>query len=219
MVIDTLLTSDSYGGDCIAHLPDGRALFVPFGITGEKVRVEITEEKKNYARGKIVEVIEPSSTRINPRCPHFTDCGGCHYQHLAYADQLTLKQRILTQQLERLGKITNPPVQPIVASPLGWNYRNTVQFHLTAQGQPGFQEPGSHLVVPVEQCLLCEPAINEIWQRLDFSDAEQGVALGPDVPSDLAAEIAGVDLHSQAVVDPFHDLLEAVAAQAHVDLR
>ena len=119
MVIDTVLLSDSYGGDCIARLPDGRALFVPFGIPGEKVRVEITEEKKNYARGKIVQVLEPSPARITPRCPHFTDCGGCHYQHLAYADQLALKQRILTQQLERHRQDRQPSSSADRCLPIG----------------------------------------------------------------------------------------------------
>jgi len=171
MVIDTVLLSDSYGGDCIARLPDGRALFVPFGIPGEKVRVEITEEKKNYARGKIVEVLEPSPTRITARCPHFTDCGGCHYQHLAYADQLTLKQRILTQQLERLGKIVNPPVQSILASPSEWNYRNTVQFHLAPSGKLGYQRAGRNSVVEITECHLPMPAINHLWPQLEIDPA------------------------------------------------
>ena len=168
MIVDVKLTGETYGGDCIARLPDGRTLFVPFGITGEKVRVEITEEKKNYVRGKIVQVLEPSPARITPRCPHFTVCGGCHYQHLAYADQLQLKQRILTQQLERLGKIIDPPVQLIIPSPMEWNYRNTVQFHLSPAGKPGYQRAGSNQQVEISECHLPMESINHLWPKLEI---------------------------------------------------
>ena len=168
MIIEVQLSGETYGGDSIARLPDGRALFVPFGIMGEKVRVEITEEKKNYTRGKIVEVLEPSTARITPRCPHFTVCGGCHYQHLAYADQLSLKQRILTQQLERLGKFQNPPVQQTIPSVSEWNYRNLVQFHLSPSGKPGFQRANTNQVVEISECHLPDPSINQLWPQIEI---------------------------------------------------
>ncbi len=171
MIVEVPLNAESYGGDCIARMPDGRTLFVPFGIPGEQVRVEITEEKKNYARGKIVQLLDPSPARIIPHCPHFTVCGGCHYQHLAYADQLQLKQRILTQQLERLGKIIEPPVQKIVPSATEWNYRNTVQFHLSPAGKPGYQRAGSNQVVEISECHLPVESINNLWPQLEIDPA------------------------------------------------
>jgi len=85
------LTSFAYGGDALGRLPDGRAVFVPFGIPGETVRVKLTEEKRGHARGEIVAVLEASPQRISPRCPHFGVCGGCHYQHLPYPAQLEAK--------------------------------------------------------------------------------------------------------------------------------
>jgi len=75
---DIELTADSFGGDCVGRLPDGRAVFVPFGITGERVRIELTTEKRNFARGRITAILDPSPLRIKPRCRHFADCGGCH---------------------------------------------------------------------------------------------------------------------------------------------
>ncbi len=75
------LTTLSYGGDCLGRLPDGRVVFVPFGIPGERVAVELIEDNKNFARGKLVKVLEPSPQRVEPRCKHFGRCGGCHYQH------------------------------------------------------------------------------------------------------------------------------------------
>ena len=74
-----------YGGDGMGRLADGRAVFVPFTLPSEEVLVEITEDSKNFARGRVVELLKPSALRVAPRCPHFGVCGGCHYQHLPYA--------------------------------------------------------------------------------------------------------------------------------------
>jgi len=174
MIVEVQLTAESYGGDCIARMPDGRALFVPFGISGEKVRVEITEEKKNYCRGKIVKVVEPSPARMVPRCPHFAECGGCHYQHLDYASQLALKQRIVLQQLERIGKLVSPPVAPIVPAPAEWNYRNTVQFSLSDIGKMSYQKANSNSLVEIRECHLPLSPINQLWPQLEI-DPQAGV--------------------------------------------
>ncbi len=167
-----------YGGDALGRLPDGRAVFVPYAIPGERVRVRLTEQKKSFARGALVEVLTASSERVEPHCANFAACGGCHYQHIGYEAQLRYKTAILRDQLMRIAGFEAPPVEAMQPSPKEWHYRNTVQFHLSPQGKPGFQEPGSHVVAPAEQCLLCEPAIDEIWPRLDFSDPEQGVVPG-----------------------------------------
>ena len=168
---DIDLTTDSFGGDCVGRLPDGRAVFVPFGIVGERVRIELTTEKRNFARGCITAILDPSPLRVQPRCRHFADCGGCHYQHLAYADQLRVKQGIVTRQLERIGKITNPPVLSIVPSPLEWNYRNTVQFHLSAGGKLGYQRAGRAGVLEISECHLPQEPINALWPQLELEPA------------------------------------------------
>ena len=168
---DIKLTADSFGGDCVGRLPDGRAVFVPYGIAGERVRIELTTEKRNFARGRIVAILEPSPLRVQPRCRHFEDCGGCHYQHLAYTDQLRIKQDIVTRQLERIGKIANPPVQPIVPSPLEWNYRNTVQFHLSTGGKLGYQRSGRAGVLEISECHLPQAPINALWPLLELDPA------------------------------------------------
>ena len=89
------LTTLTYGGDAMGRLNDGRAVFVPFGLPGERVRVRLTAEKKNFARGEIIEILEASKDRIQPKCIHFGECGGCHYQNLPYEDQLAAKTEIL----------------------------------------------------------------------------------------------------------------------------
>ncbi len=171
----------TYGGDAMGRLPDGRAVFVPLGLPGERVRIRLTEQKQNFARGELLEILESSPDRIAPRCKHFFSpppagegsgvraaCGGCHYQNLPYEKQLTAKAEILRDQLLRIGKIENPPVQPIVASPSEWNYRNHVQFHLTEDGKLGFVNATGNAVIPISECHLPENGLNAFWPELQF---------------------------------------------------
>jgi 23S rRNA (uracil1939-C5)-methyltransferase len=95
-------------------------------------------------------------------------CGGCHYQHMPYAKQLEYKQQILRDQLERIGGLENPPVEPIRPSPKEWYYRNFIQFHLAANGQLGFQAWHKDLVIPIEICFLPEEEINSIWPQIEL---------------------------------------------------
>ena len=165
---DITLEKLTYGGEAMGRLPDGRAVFVPFGLPGEQVRVALTEDKKNFARGKLLEVLQASPDRIAPKCKHFAVCGGCHYQNLPYEKQLLAKTEILRDQLQRIGKIENPPVKPMVASPLEWNYRNHVQFHLTAEGKVGFINAKGNSTLPIEECHLPEAGIDAFWPNLQF---------------------------------------------------
>jgi len=157
-----------YGGDGLGRLPDGRAVFVPYVLRGERVRVQLIEERKNYARARLDEVLTPSPERITPRCRHFGECGGCHYQHLPYEEQLLLKRDILIDQLKRLANLPDPPVQPVVPSPRPWNYRNTVQFHLSPGGKVGYLAANSNRVVEISECHLPEPELNDTWPRLSL---------------------------------------------------
>lgn len=162
------LLTHAYGGDAMGRLPDGRAVFVPGGLPGERARIRLVEQKRSFARGALVEVLHPSPDRVTSPCPHAAACGGCHYQHMRYPAQLQAKTSILRDQLQRIAGIAAPPVEPMLPSPREWHYRNTMQFHLDPQGRLGFQEQGSHAVVPAVDCMLCEPAIAEILPALDF---------------------------------------------------
>jgi len=158
----------TYGGEAMGRLPDGRAVFVPFGLPGETVRIQLTQEKQNFARGEIIEILKPSSDRIQAKCKHFTQCGGCHYQNLPYEKQLLAKADILRDQLQRIGKIENPPVQATVASPNQWNYRNHIQFHLTDDGKVGFINARGNRTIPIEECHLPESTIDAFCNDLQF---------------------------------------------------
>jgi len=158
----------TYGGEAMGRLSDGRAVFVPFGLPGETVRIQLTQEKQNFARGEILEILKPSPDRITAKCKHFTQCGGCHYQNLPYEKQQLAKADILRDQLQRIGKIENPIVQPTVASPKQWNYRNHVQFHLTDDGKVGFINARGNATLPIEECHLPEPTIDAFRNDLQF---------------------------------------------------
>jgi 23S rRNA (uracil1939-C5)-methyltransferase len=167
-IFDIQIEKLTYGGGAMGRLPDSRAVFIPFGLPGERVRVRLTEEKKNFARGEIVEILQPSLDRIDPKCKHFGECGGCHYQNNSYEKQLQAKTDIFIDQLRRIGKIGNPPVKPMVACPNPWNYRNHVQFSLDRDGKVGFQMPNSNRVIPISECHLPESSINNFWPQLEF---------------------------------------------------
>jgi 23S rRNA (uracil1939-C5)-methyltransferase len=162
------LTGYAYGGEALGRLADGRMVFVPFALPGETVRLRLVEEKRGYARAQLLEVLQPAPERIQPRCAHFGVCGGCHYQHLPYLEQLKAKSAILRDQLERLGGLPDPPLGEIVPSPEPFNYRNHVQFHLTAEGRLGYHLPRSGQVLAIQECHLPEPILNQVWPLLDF---------------------------------------------------
>jgi 23S rRNA (uracil1939-C5)-methyltransferase len=155
-----------YGGDGLARLPAdekgrGKAVFVPFVLEGEKVAASITEEKPGFARARVERILKASGERIEPPCPYFQRCGGCHYQHAGYEHQLAIKSAILKENLRRLGKVELASEIEVHASP-PWNYRNRTRLQVRAEGEfaLGFFKVGSHEVLPVEQCPISSPLIN-----------------------------------------------------------
>lgn len=185
-------TSLAYGGEALGRLEDGRAVFAPFLLPGESARVRLVEEKRGYARAEVVERLDSAPQRIAPRCLHFGECGGCHYQHLAYPDQLAAKRAILRDQLERIGGLVDPPVASTVASPTDYGYRNYIQFHLTAGGDLGYYLRRSDQVFAVRECHLPEQVIGEVWPQLEFDAFNEiervGVRAGMDNDVQLVLE-------------------------------
>jgi len=156
----------SYGGEAMGRLPDGRMVFIPYALPGEKLHIRLVEEKEHYARAELLEVVEASPDRITPRCVYFTACGGCHYQHIPIEKQLAIKSEILVDQLTRIGGLTNILIQDLTPSPSSWNYRNHIQFHLTPQGKLGYLKPRSKDVLAIRECHLPEGLLNLIWPQL-----------------------------------------------------
>lgn len=168
---EVILSEMVFGGAAMGRLWDGRAIFVPYALAGERVLAEITAEKAHHVWGQLLQVLEPSPQRIAPRCPHFGECGGCHYQHLPYAEQVPLKARLLTEQLQRISGFRELPSIKIHPSPAAWHYRNSLQFHLTPQGKLGFQRIQSHQTIPIQQCFLPLPPLVDLWQQIELDPA------------------------------------------------
>ena len=182
-----LLDSFAYGGESFGRSPAGRATFVPFALPGEKVRIRLVEENRGFARGELIEVLQVSPDRIEPRCQHFGECGGCHYQNLPYEKQLQAKTEILRDQLQRIGKLKDPPVQPAVPSPDPWKYRNHVQFHLNEKGELGFfstKKATGQSLVPIKECHLPAEALLNLWKQIEIESItgldQVGLRLGTD---------------------------------------
>src|SRR6516165_1588408 len=117
-----------YGGDGLARLPEdahgrGKTAFVPFVIPGEQVEASPVESRPGFVRAKLEEVLTASSERVEPACPYFGRCGGCHYQHINYEAQLRYKAEILRETLRRTAKLELVQEIEVHSSP-PWNYRN-----------------------------------------------------------------------------------------------
>lgn len=166
--IEIKLDAMVYGGDAMGRLADGRAVFVPYALPGERVCARMVEEKRGHARAELIEILVPSPERITPRCRHFGVCGGCHYQQIAYERQLEYKNNILREQFMRIAGIQAPPMSEMEPSPMTWNYRNTVQFHLDPAGKLGFQKANSHEVVAIQECHIPENCLNETWPCIEL---------------------------------------------------
>jgi len=165
---------------------DGRnmAVFVPFVLPGERVEAEIRQEKPAFARGSVAQLIEASPDRVEARCPYFRQCGGCHYQHIPYERQLEFKAGILRETLQRIAKIKIELESEIRlhASP-PWNYRNRTRLQVQTapefppqtgktgrSGDPGFAlgyfRFGSREFLPVRECPISSPLLNQVMARL-----------------------------------------------------
>lgn len=159
----------SYGRAAVARR-DGRVLLVEGAAPGDLARVALTAEHARYDEARLLEVLDPGSSRTNPPCPIVSSCGGCPWQHLSYESQLTWKRRSVVDNLERIAGITDPDVEEAIASPQTYEYRNRIKlrFH---QGQLGFYRARSHSLVHVESCMIAEPEISHA-----LADVESFVA-------------------------------------------
>lgn len=135
----------------------GFAVFVPRVVPGELVRARIAEVKKNYARGWCLEVLAPSPERVEAGCSTASECGGCPLGHISYPEQLRLKRELVSQTLQRIGRLGAVPVKPVLGMEHPWEYRNKAVFHLQPAGGKialGFFREQSHLVADLRQCRI-----------------------------------------------------------------
>jgi 23S rRNA (uracil1939-C5)-methyltransferase len=144
----------------------GRVVMVTGTVPGDRVTVRITEVRKNYAVGELIDVITPAPDRREPPCRYARSCGGCQWQQVDYRTQLAAKRQSVEDTLQRIGKIKNLDVLPIVAAPHEFGYRRRIRLHVTRDRQIGFTRLFSHDVVPIERCEVASERMNRALESL-----------------------------------------------------
>ena len=151
------IISQGYEGEGIAKIDNKYPIFIEGALKGEKVKVRIVKVNKNFAYGKLIEVLEPSEERVNPSCAIYKRCGGCKLQHASYKAQLDFKWDRVKDCVSKIGKLD----PSIVKYPLGmenpWRYRNKVQLPIgliNGEVKIGFFAPRSHDIIDMESCLI-----------------------------------------------------------------
>ena len=154
------IQSMAFRGYGVARI-DGKVVFVPYSLTGDKAWVQIIEEKKSYAIGRLTRLIEPSPWRVNPPCPYFGVCGGCQWQHIDYSIHGELKKEILKEALIRLGGLKEIPPITVASSPDPYAYRVRVQLKVKGNIIGYYQERSNH-IVDIDHCPISHPLVNRI---------------------------------------------------------
>ena len=163
-IVDLKIEDIAFGGKGVAR-KQGKAVFVPYTIEGESISAEIVREKKRFAEAELVDVKETSPYRVEPHCPYFGRCGGCAYQHIEYEHQLAIKWRQVRDALQRIGKLKEIPMRPIIPSPHQYGYRNRITVH-AQDGVIGFFRRDSHRLIDVEHCPISRDEVNRALGEL-----------------------------------------------------
>ena len=158
----------------VGRLGDGRAVFVPGAIPGERVEVEITQDKGRFCEASLCAVLEPSPDRIAPACPHAGDCGGCQARHMRYGRTLELKRQVVLDALTRIGGVEAPQVRETLGCDAPDRSRNKAEYPIALQDGHvviGACARGSRRIVPLEDCLsqheVSVRALGRLSRRLD----------------------------------------------------
>lgn len=203
----------AFGGEGVGRL-EGKVVFVPFTVPGDRVRVRILSDHGKYERAELVEILEKSSDRTEASCPVYGQCGGCQWQHLSYDAQLRWKTEILAETLKRVGRIAGANVLPIVPAPNPWYYRHRIQLKVDEQGVVGFHAFKSHTVVPFSECRIADPALNQKLVELKAAGKHPPGGFELARNGEGGVHVSGEDKHekvfSQVNAEQNHRLIETV---------
>jgi 23S rRNA (uracil1939-C5)-methyltransferase len=174
-IVTVNIRNVAFGGDGVGEVTEqsdgsdllGITTFVPFTAAGEVISARVTERKKQYLRAKLIDILEPSSSRVTPECEYFENCGGCELQHLSYQGQLDAKFEMIKGSLRaaKFGLDTISKLKPVVQSE-PYQYRRRITLHVNAAGHVGFYQANSRSVVSIESCAVANKEINEILPKL-----------------------------------------------------
>lgn len=198
-----------YGGDGIAR-HNGKVVFVPFSVPGDRLTVRPVEEKKTFIRAEIVRILEAGAGRVAPLCPHFEKCGGCQLQQLEYPQQVESKRQILQELFHHRFPQTRelPITMRACTQPVGYRSRARVQLRGAGEcARVGFFRHGSHTIEDIENCPLFRESLNEALSSLrqfkrkadkDSSAQEMDMACSEEEGSWATAR-AGTDAEQEGI--------------------
>ncbi|HVV76802.1 MAG TPA: TRAM domain-containing protein [Mycobacteriales bacterium] len=170
-----------HGGICVAHAPDGRVVLVRHALPGERVRIEVTEEKKSFLRGDAVEVLDASPHRVTPPCRFAGPgrCGGCDWQHVDLAEQRRLKAEVIETAFQRIAGIERTvAVEPVPGDDDGLRWRTRMRLAVGPDGVAGLHRHRSEEIEPISDCLIAHPSLpvvsvlEERWPDVEAVDLQ-----------------------------------------------
>ncbi len=178
--LELSIESLAYGGNGVAR-HDGFVVFVRGGLPGDRVRARVTKVKRGFAESVASSLLEPGPGRVDAPCRHFGVCGGCRFQDLAYDAQLAQKAQQVSAALVRIGRVEDPPLEPILPASSQYGYRNKLEYSFSTSDdgvELGFHRAGRwDEVIGIEECLLTTDLGNAIrtavrdWAREERLEA------------------------------------------------
>ncbi|WFC43349.1 23S rRNA (uracil(1939)-C(5))-methyltransferase RlmD [Pseudoxanthomonas sp. SE1] len=198
---EATITDLTHDGRGVARR-DGKAVFVSGALPGERVMAEQTAKNRHFDEAKALDVLEASPDRVTPRCPHFGTCGGCVLQHLDEARQIEAKQRVLLENLERIGHVTPRTVLPPLTG-AAWGYRRKGRFSVRRVNKKdktlvGFREQDPRFVADLSECHTVIPEIGTkitaLAELVESLDAREHIPQIEFIAGDASADFSGIAL-------------------------
>ncbi|HWJ45410.1 MAG TPA: TRAM domain-containing protein, partial [Gaiellaceae bacterium] len=176
--LELTIESLAYGGNGVARL-NGFVVFVRRGLPGDTVRARVTKVQRRHAEALATEIIRAGPQHVDAPCAHYPACGGCRFQDLAYDAQVASKEAQVADALRRIGRIQEPPLEPIVPAEETFHYRNKLEYSFTQyEDGPtlGFHKAGRwDDVLEVEKCWLTTDLGNAIRNSVREWAREEGL--------------------------------------------
>ncbi|MBB6447074.1 23S rRNA (uracil(1939)-C(5))-methyltransferase RlmD [Bacillus benzoevorans] len=166
--IDVVFEDLTHDGAGVAKV-DGYPIFVPNGLPGEKAKIKVIKVNKGYGFGRLMEITEASRYRVDAPCSIYKECGGCQLQHMSYEGQLYAKEKQVRDVLQRIGKLKDIKVHPVLGMDNPWGYRNKSQVPIGEHEGGligGFYQQRSHQIIEMKTCLIQQEKNDEVIQKV-----------------------------------------------------
>ncbi len=177
------IESLAHDGRGVAHV-DGKVIFIDEALPGEQVEFIYTDSRRDYAEGKVDKLLTRSEYRTEPKCEHFGSCGGCSFQHVKDEEQIKIKQGLLVEQFNRIGKVEIPEIWEPLTGP-HWGYRRKARMgvkYVAKKGRVlvGFRERRNPFLAEIESCKVMHPIVGE--KLMDLSEMIGGLTIKDKIP-------------------------------------